>query len=471
MTTINTNIESLIAQQALSKQQASLNTSLQRLSTGLQINSAKDNPAGLIAVSNLQSQAAGMTQAISNAQQAENMMGTADGALGQVSSLLTQLQSLVSQSASSGDLTSSQIAANQQQVDSILSSIDRIANSTTFNGKNLLNGQLAYVTSGVAGADLSAVQVNQAQVSTGSPQSVLVSVTAAATHGDLTYTGTTSGHVTGPATIQMTGAQGASTNINITSGETVAQVQTAVNAQTGTTGVSASVASNVLTLTATGLGSSGFVSVQPISGTFATNLLSAHGADATVTVNGQAADVSGLSINYHNSALDLSANLTAAFAGAIGTTTFDITGGGANFLIGPEVSLSNIASVGINSVTTSSLGNSVDGYLASLGSGQANSLGGNLTQAQTIINDAINQVSTLRGNLGAFESYTVDPTVNALQVALENNSSAQSAIEDTNFAAETSNLTRAQILVQAGTSVLAMANSQPQSVLSLLKGA
>jgi flagellin len=146
-----------------------------------------------------------------------------------------------------------------------------------------------------------------------------------------------------------------------------------------------------------------------------------------------------------------------------------VTGGGANFMIGSNVSLSNIASVGIGSVTTGSLGNSTDGYLASLGSGQANSLTGNLDQAQTILNDAISQVSTLRGHLGALQTYTLDPTVNSLQVALENNNSAQSAIEDTDFAAETSNLTRAQILVQAGTSVLSMANSAPQTVLALLK--
>ena len=468
MTTINTNIQSMIAQNALSAQNKSMNTSLERLSTGLQINSAKDNPAGLIAVLNFQSQAAGATQAISNAQQADNMVSTAEGALNQVSSLLTQLQTLVSASANSGTLSGTEVAANQAQVDSILSSINQIATGTTFNGKNLLDGTLGYVTSGVTGADITGLQVNQAQVAAGSPQSVLVSVTAAGTHGSLNYAGSGS-DVKGAATVQITGSKGTSANINITSGETLAAAKTAINAQTGTTGVSATVSSSVLVLTATGLGSSGFVSVQPVSGTFTTNVLSAHGADATVTVNGQAASTNGLDVTYNGGSLNLAMTVSTSFASTTGSTTFNVTGGGADFMIGSNVSLSNTVGLGIGSVATGSLGNSADGFLASLGSGQANSLSGNLTQAQTILTDATNQVASLRGTLGSFQSYTLNPTVNALQVALENNSSAQSAIQDTNFAAETSNLTRAQILSQSATSMLSLANSQPQNVLSLLK--
>jgi flagellin len=275
--------------------------------------------------------------------------------------------------------------------------------------------------------------------------------------------------VTGAATIQVTGAKGTSTNINITAAETLAQAQTAINAQTATTGASATVSGAVLILTATDLGSSGFVSVQPVSGAFTTNVLSAQGADATVTVNGQAANTSGLTVNYQGGSLDMSLNMSTAFASAAGSSTFYLTGGGANFMIGSSVSLSNTAGLGIGSVTTGSLGNSVDGYLASLGSGQANSLSGNLSQAQTILTSATSQVGTLRGKLGAFQKYTLDPTVNRLQVSLENASSAQSAIQDADFAAEASNLTRAQVLSSSATSMLTIANSAPQSVLSLLK--
>ena len=140
MSRINTNVASLIAQRTLSQNNANLQTSLQRLSTGLKINSGADDPAGLIASENLKAEQAGITQAINNAQRANNIIGTAEGGLNEVSSLLTQVQSLVSQTANSGGLSTDEINANQLQVDSILSTINRIAGSTSFQGKKLLNG-------------------------------------------------------------------------------------------------------------------------------------------------------------------------------------------------------------------------------------------------------------------------------------------------------------------------------------------
>jgi flagellin len=152
------------------------------------------------------------------------------------------------------------------------------------------------------------------------------------------------------------------------------------------------------------------------------------------------------------------------------TKTFGITGGGANFALGQQVDSADTASIGIQSVSTGSLGNLTSGaYLSSLGSGGANSLtSGNLTTAQNILNDAIDQVSTLSGRLGAFQKYTLGSTINNLSVAYENATSALSNVEDTNFASETANLTRAQILAQSATTVLATANSQPEQVLKLL---
>jgi flagellin len=139
-------------------------------------------------------------------------------------------------------------------------------------------------------------------------------------------------------------------------------------------------------------------------------------------------------------------------------------------MIGGQAVSSNVASLGLGSVAAGSLGNSTDGYLASLGSGQDNSLsGGNAIAAQGIIDAVISQVSNLRGRLGAFQKYTLAPTSNSLQVALENASSAESAVRDADFAAETANLTRAQVLSSAATSVLTLANAAPQSVLSLLR--
>src|SRR2546421_11325385 len=148
MSRINTNVASLIAQRSLAKNNAQLNTSLKRLSSGLKINTGADDPAGLIASENLKSEAVGIQTAIGNAQRAGNIIGTAEGGLSEVSSLLNQLQGLVGQAANSGGLSNDEVAANQLQVDSVLSTINRIAQSTSFEGKKLLNGTLDYNTSG-----------------------------------------------------------------------------------------------------------------------------------------------------------------------------------------------------------------------------------------------------------------------------------------------------------------------------------
>src|SRR5207248_6715030 len=149
MSRINTNITSLAAIHKLGINQANLQTSLQRLSSGLKINSGKDAPAGLIASENLRSEIAGINQAIDNSNRATNVLNTAEGALGEVAALLLEVQSLTSQAANTGALSKEEIAANQIQVDSIINSINRSANTTQFNGVKLLNGSLDYTTSGV----------------------------------------------------------------------------------------------------------------------------------------------------------------------------------------------------------------------------------------------------------------------------------------------------------------------------------
>src|SRR6185436_11477690 len=131
---INTNISSLQAIHTLGRNQGDLATRLQRLSTGLKINSGKDAPAGLIASESLRSEIAGIHQAIDNSQRAGNVINTAEGALSEVSSLLLEVQTLTNQAANTGALSPDEIKANQLQVDSILNSINRIANTTQFNG-------------------------------------------------------------------------------------------------------------------------------------------------------------------------------------------------------------------------------------------------------------------------------------------------------------------------------------------------
>ena len=467
MTRINTNVSSLIAQRVLGQNQNALNQSLERLSTGLKINSGADDPAGLIASQNLQAEQTGISTAIDNANRASNIVGTAEGGLNEVSSLLVQLQGLVGQSANSGGLSSDEVAANQLQVDSILGTINRISQSTTFEGKQLLNGNLDYTTSGVVTSSLGNVQINSAAVPDGGSVSVAVQVVASGKTAAVTYTG---GTVTGnTVTIEVASNLGTQ-QLSFASGTTVSSIATAINGVKNSTGLSAQVSGTDLRVNSTQYGSAQFVSIKAVAGTFTTSTGKAFGKDANVTINGAAAQTTGLNVSYRTAGLDLSLDVSTKFDKP-GTTTFAITGGGATFALGSKVTETGKASIGIASVSTGSLGDSTNGFLSTLGSGGTNSLSSNnLTTAQRILTEAINQVSSLRGRIGAFQKFTIGSTVNSLGVAFENASAAESAITDTDFAKETSNLTRAQILSQASQTVLAQANAAPQAALTLLRG-
>ncbi|MGA2500878.1 MAG: flagellin [Tepidisphaeraceae bacterium] len=468
MSRINTNVTSLIAQNVLAKNNTQLNLSLQRLGTGLKINSGADDPAGLIAAQNLLAEQAGINSAVSNAQRDSNIIGTADGGLSEVSSLLTQLQGLTTQAANSGGMSSDEIAANQLQVDSILSTINRVAGSTSFQGMNLLNGNFDYTTTGVNTTNFTNVQVNAATLPDNQPVNVVVAVTQSARTATLGYTGGALG-ANNAVTLQIAGNQGTQ-QISFAGGTTVAQMVTGINSLKGATGVSAVNSAGDLGLYSTVFGADQYVSLTTQSGTFVPTAAKATGRDAIVTVNGAAATAKGLNVSYRSSNLDIAIGLGTAFNTA-GNDSFQITGGGMTFGLGSQVTQSSKSSIGIGSVTTGSLGDNMNGYLSSLGSGMTNSLSsGNLVTAQQIVDKSITQVSTLRGRIGAFQKFTLGSTINSLNVALENASAATSAIEDTDFAAETSNMTRAQILSQAASTVLAQANTAPQSVLTLLRG-
>ena len=468
MSRINTNVSSLIAQRVLRRNNSSLNTSLERLSTGLKINSGRDNPAGLIASENLRAEKAGITQAIDNANRAANIVGTAEGGLTEISNLLTELQSLVSATANSGGLSQEEKDANQLQVDSILSTINRISQSTAFQGTKLLNGGYDYTTSGVTATQLDNVRVNAAKVPDGATVNVVVQVTASAQTGQLTYSGGAVG--AGGVTIEVAGNTG-SQQLSFASGTSVASIATAIVALRDVTGVSAVVSGTDLVVTSTEFGSDQFASVRAISGTFTvtggTNGKD-FGRDASVTINGAAAQAAGKTVSYRNGGLDVQFDLDDTF-NAAGSTSFTITGGGANLALGSRVNEGGKTSLRIPSVSPGSLGDATTGYLSSLGSGGANTLtGDDLTTAQRVVDNAIKQVTQLRGRLGAFQKFELGSTVNSLGIALENASAAESAIRDTDFAEETANLTRAQILSQAASSVLAQANSSPQAALLLL---
>ena len=193
----------------------------------------------------------------------------------------------------------------------------------------------------------------------------------------------------------------------------------------------------------------------------------ATGTDIDASVNGIQASGNGNTLSINTATLDLSLNVNP---GSSTDVNFTINGGGALFQLGPEVVSNQQSRIGITSVNTAKLGGT-DGKLFQLGSGGTASLSADPTKAASIVDEAINQITSLRGRLGAFQRTSLDTNKNALNDTLVNLTDAQSQITDADFASETANLTRAQILVQSGTTVLQIANQNPQNVLALLKGA
>lgn len=521
MTRINTNVSSLIAQRVLGQNNGSLTASLERLSTGLRINRGKDDPAGLIASQNLRAETAALGAAISNAERADQVVNIAEGGLNEVSGLLTELQSLVTQTANTAGLSREEKEANQLQIDSILQTIDRISSATSFQGAKLLNGNFDYSTSGVADT-VTQFKVFGAKLQYNGSLDVDVLVTASAQVGgfllsfgaaNLDLAGSTDQFV-----IEIAGAKG-SRELSFASGTSTADIVATINSFSDVTGVRARVsgATSPIRLYTSGYGSEEFVSVRVVddgglaagdgiynlatgnadavgalASTFANarNRVTDYGQDVQATINGIVATTRGTVARINTDFLDVEVNLAYDTTGGAGpnaaqlgvVNAFEITGGGADFQLAGRVDIAGKVSVGVQNIAVRDLGrsilnvlnssgNAVDNTytLADLASGKGLNLkDGNVAAAQSVVEKAIREVSSVRGRLGAFQANTVAATIRSLGISLENTTSAESAIRDSDFASETSSLTRAQILVASAQNTLALANSQPQSALQLL---
>ncbi len=491
MSRINTNVPALQATSRLIGNQNDLNLRLERLSSGFRINRGADDPAGLIASESLRSEIRGITAAIDNSTRAINVISTADAALGEVSKLLLEIKGLINSSTNSGALSDDEILANQLQIDSLLESINRVANSTQFNTKKLLNGELSYTVSGQDGVQLQRLQIFGARIPSGQTLPVTVQVTQSAQTAQLNIT---AGGSSGLSASGFSSALSAANNVTLevrgrlgteiftfTGGTTVSAIASTISSFTSLTGVSASLVTTVggsatgITFNSVGYGSDEFVSVRDVSGSFSVTPgdqgdTEDRGRDAAVLFNGQASAVKGLIARIRTSGLDIVADLSVAFGTTLSSSTFGITGGGANFQIGSQVNSDGLVSIGIPSITTSNLGSTVAGFLNTIGSGGANAITNSVAHptAAAIVQDAIAQVAILSGRLGGFQANQIETNLNSQRVALENVKASESTIRDTDYATEVSNLTRAQILVQATTQILALANQSPQNVLALL---
>lgn len=504
MSRINTNVSSLIAQRVLGQNNFNLNQSLQRLSTGIRINRGKDDPAGLIASENLRAEIRATNTAISNSERADQVVNIAEGGLQEVSGLLVELQGLVTATANTAGLSAEEKQANQLQIDSILQTIDRIASSTSFQGTKLLNGNFDYQTNNIADA-VSDVRVNGAKFE-GESLDVDVIVTQSAQRGQLfmDFGGGAIDLNTGSAFVfEVTGALG-SRQLQFSSGATNDDIAAAINTFTEVTGVTASANGSGVTLMTSQYGSNHFVSVSVVEDggaagdgiykfedddansvqgsadtTFANagNGVRDAGQDIGANINGYLATSDGRTIRVNSDMLNVEMTLTETDAQTLQSIdAFTISGGGADFQLAGRVDIAGKVSLGIAEVAARKLGKSEDSdtagtfnFLADLGSGKGlNLVDGNLEKAQQVVESAIGEISSLRGRLGAFQKNVIGSTIRSLGVAVENSAAANSMIRDADFAKETSELTRSQILSTAAINSLALANQQPQAVLQLL---
>ncbi|WP_428388823.1 flagellin [Mucisphaera sp.] len=488
MTRINSNVSAMIARNQLAATNTDLATRLERLSTGLKINRGADNPAGLIVSERLRNEIQAVGQSIDNIERASNVIATTESALQEINDLLVSMKSLVVEAANTGAFSNEEIRANQLQIDSAVDSITRISNTASFAGLQMLNGSLDYITENVTTSQISDVRVFGASFGTNTSIPVTVEVLASAQNATLFLSGNSDpgnpGTLLSSVEFSVAGTRGTQA-FKFISGVSMSAVVAQINSRKDATGVSATLVSATdpssgVILNSINYGSEEFVSVkvlqdgdffQPLDAQGGTATLRDDGQDVLAIVNGNLALGRGSLVSLNTTVLQLELQLTDAAATQTGVEyDFDITGGGAVYQIGPSVNSSQQVGFGIQSVAAANLGNSTVGFLNSINSDGDNALvKGRAREASDVLDAAIDQVSILRGRLGAFERNTLDTTSRSAQVALENLTASESRIRDTDFAEETSALTRAQILQQAGTQTLSLANNTAQSVLTLLQ--
>lgn len=464
---VNTNVASLNAQRNLGINTISLNRALERLSSGFRINRAGDDAAGLAISETLRSQVRGLRQAVRNANDGLSLVGTAEGAIAEVTNLIQRIRELAVQS-SNGTNSQANRNALQAEVTQLVAEVDRIATTTQFNGTNLLDGSftgtslqvganvsqtisisITSVRSSALGAtatyagtaitassagDLDDITINGVAIDNPVASDDTVSTTQnalsaialaaainrAASETDVTATvnatTTTGGAAVGGGTLDGTNnftINGVTFNSGtIQANDSDGALQNLINAQSASTGVTASLSGNNLVLTA------------------------ADGRNIEVTVSGTGATITGVSAGVYKGSVTLTS-----------LDEFTLTG-------------SDVTNAGHTTGTKALNGSALNSVNVATFTGAQSAI--------TTADAALSQVNSIRASLGAITN-RLESTISNLQVTAENLSASESRIRDADFAQETAALTRAQILQQAGVAILAQANIVPQAALSLLR--
>ncbi len=474
----------MTAMRHLGVTESMLQGSITRLSTGLRINSAGDDPSGMIISEGLRSQIKGVQQAIRNSQDAINMTKTAEGALDEVGRLLLSIRALAVSSANTAVVDANTLQANQTQIRNVVSSLDRIAEQTTWGSKQLLNGASGTVTNVVTTNSVSSAYIgssfNGEAVRSGSITVQKVTQATQTTTGALSQT-----FANGSSPVAPAGAVVAINGVAFTveSGETISSFITKINLRSSETGVlSTWSAGTGVTLTSTKYGSkfpiqytetltvlNGGANANPavgVNGVF-TMTVPVEPTPATATetfTGGQGPGVDGLTLTSPSgNRLVLTPAGNAGMAAP--TNIGSITVGAVRFQIGANAN--QFASFGLPSVFARDLGTAVFSG-KNINTIDVTTQTG-ATEAIQIIDNAIQQLASLRGNLGSFQQNFLDSNIRSLGVAEENLAASDSTIRDADMALEMTDYTKLNILKQSGMAVLAQASQAPQSILRLLQ--
>ena len=501
--TVNTNIASLNTQRNLSRSSSALETSMQRLSTGSRINSAKDDAAGLQIANRLTSQVNGLGVAVRNANDGISLAQTAEGALQQSTNILQRMRDLALQSAN-GSNSVSEREALQAEVTQLKTEMNRIANTTTFGGRNLLNGSFENVDFQVGSQANETIGFSIASARASDLGKVNnISFTGFALAGASASNATPASTVT-PAQELTAVVDGKTTSFDISAGASAEDIQDEINSNFSNLRADAKTTARVTIGAPTVAGATLDVTINGVQLNQITGVTTATGAAAAlkeaidgnsklsnlkVTDNGDGTldivDQDGKNITFDDVTTGAGGGTAATFAvqarnfandGAVGTNQ-TITSGQGSVVTGDikftgtasSVALySDDAAGGITTAASQAAGvGSVTDSLERVSTVDVTDVDG-AQSAISVIDAALKSIDSQRADLGAVQN-RFDNTIANLQNISENVSAARGRIQDTDFAAETANLSKNQILQQAGTAILAQAKQLPQAVLSLLQ--
>jgi len=497
---INTNISSLNAQRNLGQSQRELSTSLQRLSSGLRINSAKDDAAGLAISDRMTSQIRGYDQAMRNANDGISLAQTAEGALGAATDLLQRIRELAIQSANSTNSASDR-ASLQAEVNQLKQEIDRVANQTEFNGLKLLDGTFSsqsfqvgananqLINVSLEGASTDVLQDNQIKALSSTINQGTGSTTVAASAAP-------TANSIAAQTLTVSGPLGKVSDISILAGASAFDVAASISAREGETSVTADATNEVIVSTVSANGTVSFdlytsngSTVKTISAqvttsdlgplvteinkqsgsTGVTAILKTDGTIKLSQTEGKDIVIENFSHSTANSTIKVQ-GLDAQTATTLADGSTDSTRAAGVLTFHSSGTYTASSSIAVAAGSIFNVANDVQvGSNAKKLSSVDISSGAGSQDAIIIIDASLEQINGMRASLGAIQN-RMETTITNLEIQSENITAARSRIMDADFAAETAALARNQILQQAGTAMLAQANQIPQGVLTLLQG-